>query len=130
MWASWTSFTGIWILKKSNILSIFQNHAHVRDRCRQIMNAIEKKQYCCIFCTYIKNSFKLHRVLPYNNWSDNWAKTECFSHPVRQISILKIVKLAKIANFSVESGSESGSSIIRSLKESEYYIQTSIFMKF
>ena len=64
-----------------------------------------------------RNSFKLHRVLHYNNWNNNQVKTECFSHPVGQKSILKIVKLAKMANFSVESGS----SFIRPLKECEWY---------
>ena len=52
-------------------------------------------------------------------WTDNQAKTECLGPLVRQKSIWKIVKFAKIANFSVESGSESGSSFIRPLKECE-----------
>ena len=69
----------------------------------------------------LRDSFKLHKVLQYYNWTDNQVKTECLSPPVRQKSILKIVKLAKMANFSVESGSESGSSFIRPLKECEWY---------
>ena len=60
-------------------------------------------------------------MLQYYNWTDEQVKTECLSLPVWQKSILRIVKLAKMANFSVESGSESGSSFIRPLKESECY---------
>ena len=40
-----------------------------------------------------------------------------------QKSILKIIKLAKIANFSTESGSESGSSFVGQLQESKCYIK-------
>ena len=58
-------------------------------------------------------------MLQYYNWTDNQVKIECFSHPVGQKSILDIVKLAKTANFSVESCSESGSSFIRPLTKSE-----------
>ena len=68
-------------------------------------------------------------MLQYNCWTDNQVKTECFSDPVGQSSILKIVKLATMANFSVKSGSESGSSLIGPLQENDA-IQTSIFMKF
>ena len=46
-----------------------------------------------------RNSFNLHRVLQYNNWTENRVKTECFSTPDRQKLILKIVKLAKLAIF-------------------------------
>ena len=55
--------------------------------------------------------------------SDNRVKTKCFSQPVGKKSILKIVKLAKMAYLSVESGSETGSSFIRPLKESKYYTE-------
>ena len=58
-------------------------------------------------------------MLQYYKWSDNQVKTECFGPPMRKKSNLEIVKLAKVANFSVESDSESGSSFIRPLKESE-----------
>ena len=51
-------------------------------------------------------------MLQYDNLTDNQVKTEYFSHPVGQKLILKIVKLAKMINFSVESGSESGSSFV------------------
>ena len=68
-----------------------------------------------------RNSLKLHRVLQYNNLSGNIVKIECFSHAVGQKSILKIVELAKCPFFSIESGSESGYSFIRPLKEIECY---------
>ena len=54
----------------------------------------------------------MHKVMQYNSSTDNQVKTESFSQPVEQKSILKIVKLAKKVNFSVESGSESGSSFV------------------
>ena len=60
-------------------------------------------------------------MLQYDNLTDNQVKTEYFSHPVGQKLILKILKLAKMANFSVESGPESGSSFIGPLLESECY---------
>ena len=60
-------------------------------------------------------------MLQYDNWTDKQGKTECFRQPVGHKSILKIIKLAKMAYFSVESGSESGSSFIRPVKESECY---------
>ena len=63
----------------------------------------------------------MHKVLEHKNYTDNQVKTECFIHPVAQKSILKIIKLAKIANFSPESGSESGSNFIGPLQEREYY---------
>ena len=47
------------------------------------------------------------------------SKQNVFSHPVGQKSILKISKLAKMANFSVESGSESDSCFIGPLQDSE-----------
>ena len=75
-----------------------------------------------------RDSFKLHKVLHYYKWTDNQVKTECLSPPVRQKSILKIVKLAKMANFSVESGSESGSSFIRPLKECEWYTNINFYI--
>ena len=68
-----------------------------------------------------RDSITLNKVLQYYNWTDNQVKTECLSPPVRQKSILKIVKLTKIANFSIESWSESGSSFIRPLKKCEWY---------
>ena len=51
-------------------------------------------------------------MLQYDNWTDNQVKTEYFSHPIGQKSILEIVKLAKMINFSVKSGSKSGSSFV------------------
>ena len=63
--------------------------------------------------------------MQYNSSTDNQVKTESFSQPVEQKSILKIVKLAKMAIFSFESGSECGSSFIQSHKESEYYTNIS-----
>ena len=49
------------------------------------------------------------------------SKQNVFSHPNKQKSILKIVKLAKMANFSVKSCSESGSSFKGPIQESECY---------
>ena len=68
-----------------------------------------------------RDSFEIHKVLQYNSWTDNQVKTECFSLPVGQKSILKTVKLAKMANFSVESGSEFGFRFIEPLQMSECY---------
>ena len=50
----------------------------------------------------LRDSFKLHKVLQYNIWTANQVKTECFSPSVGQKSILKIVKLETMANFSVD----------------------------
>ena len=60
-------------------------------------------------------------MLQYDNLTDNQVKTEYFSHPVGQKLILKIVKLAKMINFSVESGSESGSSFVGPIREKTCY---------
>ena len=48
-----------------------------------------------------RDSFKLHEVLQYNNLTYNQVKLECFSLPIGQKSILKIVKLAIFAYISV-----------------------------
>ena len=78
-------------------------------------------------------------MLQFYNWTDNQVKTEYLSPPVGQKSILKIIKFAKIANFVVESGSESVSSFIRPLKEwecctninlHEILLKTYCFVKF
>ena len=68
-------------------------------------------------------------MLQCNNWTDNQVKTELCSHPVWQKSILKIIKLAKMANFSVESGSESGSNFIGPFQESESYTNINFHKK-
>ena len=126
-------YIGIWILKKLKILSIFQNHEHVFDWSGQTKNAIEKNK-SGLYSTYIeltkkhevnplwsvnfdRDSLKLHKVLQYNNWTNNQVKPECFCHPGGQRSILEIVKLA---NF-WESDSECGSSFKGPLQESECY---------
>ena len=75
-----------------------------------------------------RDSIKLHKVLQYYNWTDNQVKAECLSPPVRQKSILRIVKFSKMANFSVESDSESGSSFKRPLKECEWYININFYI--
>ena len=60
----------------------------------------------------------------YNDWTNN---QDCVSHPVWQKLILKIVRLTKMANFSVESGSESGSSFLEPLQESKCYTNMNFY---
>ena len=62
-------------------------------------------------------------MLQYYNWIDNQVKTEFSSYPVGQKSILKIVKLTKMTNFSVESGSESSSISKRPLRDHSFSMQ-------
>ena len=75
-----------------------------------------------------RDSFKLHKVLHYHNWTDNKVKIECLRTPIRQKLNLKIVKLANMANFLVEFGSgPSSTSFIRPLKECELYTNINFY---